>query len=146
MVRIVKLGGSVITHKSGEPRVREEALARLSREVADAGRDIVVVHGAGSFGHPLAREANLAFGLLDEKAPAAAARVHADVRRLNLAVLEALRVAGHSPMTFSPFGLYACSDGTPGGWNFVPLHRALTLGFTPVTHGDVVMDTSRGVT
>jgi isopentenyl phosphate kinase len=146
VVRIVKLGGSVITDKGGAMKVRADVLARLAREIADAGRDIVVVHGAGSFGHPLAREQNLAFGLLDDKAPRAASQVHADVRRLNLAVLDALRDAGMNPVTFSPWGLYACSDGTSGGWNFVPFHRTLGMGFTPVTHGDVVLDTSRSIT
>lgn len=146
MVQLVKLGGSVLTDKRGEPAVRTDDLARLAKEIAGVDDEIVVVHGAGSFGHPLAKEFRLKHGLRREGAVEAMAEVHADVRRLDLAVLDALREAGLPAVSFAPWGLYACADGRPGGWNFVPFHRALGMGLVPVTHGDVVLDTTRGVT
>lgn len=50
---VVKLGGSVVTDKrADEPRVNHEVVSRLARELADAApRPLVLVHGAGSFGH-----------------------------------------------------------------------------------------------
>lgn len=147
MVQLIKLGGSVLTDKAASaPTLRKDVLARLARELAGADEELVIVHGAGSFGHPLAKAAGLKHGLSADGAVAALAQVHADVRRLNVAVLDALRGEGLAPTTFSPFALFTCSDGRPGGWNFVPMHRALSMGLTPVTHGDVVFDTNRGTT
>jgi len=146
VVQLIKLGGSVLTDKDGPASVRNDVLDRLAREIATSPEPVVVVHGAGSFGHPLARQAKLAAGLVGPKSAQAAATVHASVRRLNLQVLDALRRAGLSPVTFSPLGSFLCSDGLPGHWNLIPLHRGIELGLTPVTHGDLVLDTARGLT
>lgn len=144
MVQIVKLGGSVLTHPD-RPEVREDALERLAGELADVDDDVVVVHGAGSFGHPGAAEHGLDQGLGGAEAAAGLAEVHASVRELNLAVLESLRGADLAPVTFSPFGWLSCNDGRPGGWNLIPIHRGLEQGLVPVSHGDVVLDTTRGI-
>jgi isopentenyl phosphate kinase len=62
---VVKLGGSVVTDKRAEePRVRREVVSRLAREIADAApRPLVLVHGAGSFGHQIVRRTRLHEGL-----------------------------------------------------------------------------------
>lgn len=143
MTQIVKLGGSVVTDDQGN--VREDVLERLAREAATAGEDLVVVHGAGSMGHPLVVEHGLEDGIADGAAREALATVHAQVRELNLAVLDALQEAGLPAVVTSPFGTLAGNDGRPGGWNLVPVHRMLGQGLVPVTHGDLVLDTTRGI-
>ncbi|MED5499114.1 MAG: hypothetical protein VX845_05490, partial [Candidatus Thermoplasmatota archaeon] len=53
-VVVVKLGGGLITEKASMTTVHEERLNRLAREIAAAARQgvrVLVVHGAGSFGH-----------------------------------------------------------------------------------------------
>lgn len=62
---VVKLGGSVITDKDDDtPRVRAEVLQRLARELAQTRpRRLVLVHGAGSFGHRIAQRTGLHQGL-----------------------------------------------------------------------------------
>lgn len=144
VVQIVKFGGSVVTDKHGSPEVRHEVLDRLAEECAGHGDELVLVHGAGSFGHPLAKAHELADGA--EGSPEALSQVHANVRELNLAVLEAIRDHAGPCISLSPFGLWSCNDGQPGGFNLVPVHRARQLGQVPVTYGDVVLDTQRGVT
>lgn len=55
---IIKLGGSIVTHKqSGHPVLRLDVVRRLARELAKLRRSgkidhCVLLHGAGSFGHP----------------------------------------------------------------------------------------------
>lgn len=142
MTQIVKLGGSTITDDEGT--VRTDAVERLAREAATAD-ELVLVHGAGSMGHPLTVEHGLDDGIADEDAREALATVHANVRELNLAVLDALRQAGRPAVVTSPFGTLASNDGRPGGWNLVPVHRMLGHDLVPVTHGDLVLDTTRGV-
>ena len=58
---IVKLGGSVITRKNEVERARPKILTRLAEELAaDPTVPLVVLHGAGSFGHPGAKRWGLA--------------------------------------------------------------------------------------
>lgn len=145
MTQIVKLGGSVITRPGSPPEVDQETLARLAREV-EGTEDLVIVHGAGSFGHPLAHEHDLAHGVDGDDQRDAMATVHAHLRRLNLAVLKALQDAGAPATTLSPFGMLGTNDAQPGSWNLVPVHRVLEQELVPVLHGDLVLDTMRGVT
>ena len=51
---ILKLGGSVITRKdSSIPKLDSSNLTRIAREISDSSyHKLIVVHGAGSFGHP----------------------------------------------------------------------------------------------
>ena len=63
---VVKLGGGLITTKEGAMAVRQAVLDRCAAEVLRAQRDtgcgMVIVHGAGSFGHHKAKVWRLAEG------------------------------------------------------------------------------------
>ncbi|HVL48409.1 MAG TPA: isopentenyl phosphate kinase [Candidatus Thermoplasmatota archaeon] len=138
MTVVVKLGGSILTDKSRYRTLRADVLARLAGELAEARFSGAVVHGAGSFGHVLAREHRLSEGGGREKA-APFARVHADVRALDLAVLEALIAAGLAPVAIPPFAL---PDDEAA--RVRPFVEAVARGLVPVTHGDAVLDPARG--
>ena len=59
---LLKLGGSVITDKTQPFTARTDVIERLAREIKNAlderGDDLqlIIGHGAGSFGHPLAEK------------------------------------------------------------------------------------------
>ena len=148
-VVIVKLGGSVITRKREVERVRPKVLARLAREVAGV-RDckVVLLHGAGSFGHPGARRFGLARAPDDGTAGAERARgaaiVAAEVRRLHLSVLRELVQAGASPVSV-PMATHARNRaGELVHLDPAPVASALAGGFLPVSFGDVVPDETWG--
>ncbi|HNX48306.1 MAG TPA: kinase, partial [Methanomassiliicoccales archaeon] len=63
---LVKLGGSVITDKGRYRTFDPETTDRLAEEIARTGQDVMVVHGAGSFGHMLAKEHRLHLGLTED--------------------------------------------------------------------------------
>jgi isopentenyl phosphate kinase len=142
---VVKLGGSVITRKREVERARPKVLARLAEEIAGVpDRRIVVLHGAGSFGHPGAKR----FGLARAPAPGetpehrarGAAIVAAEVRRLHLMVLRALVDAGASPASV-PVATHARNRaGELASFDPAPFSEALAGGRTPVSFGDVVPD------
>src|SRR2546426_12448298 len=56
---LVKLGGSVLTDKTRLRTARRAAIRRLASELAAVRQSLVVVHGAGSFGHILAHRHTL---------------------------------------------------------------------------------------
>jgi isopentenyl phosphate kinase len=148
-VVIVKLGGSVITRKREVERVRPKVLARLAREVAQVrDRRLVVLHGAGSFGHPGAERFGLARppekGVSAAERARGAAIVAAEVRRLHLAVLRELVHAGASPASV-PMATHARNRaGELVHLDPSPVRSALEGGFVPVSFGDVVPDEAWG--
>ena len=91
---LIKLGGSVITDKYAYRSFDAETVARLCREIAESDQGTVVVHGAGSFGHILAKRYALNSGLVDFGQVPAVAQVQYDVRELNSRIVRALMDVG----------------------------------------------------
>jgi isopentenyl phosphate kinase len=146
---VVKLGGSVITRKREVERARPKVIARLAHEVATVSdRRIVLLHGAGSFGHPGAQKFGLARAPTASQSPAARSRgaaiVAAEVRRLHLLVLRALVRAGVSA-TSVPIATHARNRaGRLVAFDPAPFEEALGRGLVPVSFGDVVPDEAWG--
>jgi isopentenyl phosphate kinase len=142
---VVKLGGSVITRKREVERIRAKVLDRLCRELAapGAGR-LIVLHGAGSFGHPGARRFGLArapeSGVPRERRARGAAIVASEVRRLHTQVLRALVHSGISAISV-PIATHARNRaGRLATFDPQPFLDALQRGTVPVSFGDVVPD------
>ena len=140
----MKLGGSVLTDKSSYRTARVENVRRLAREVASSPAPAVVVHGAGSFGHVLAKRHDLARGddgSADRRR--AFARVLADVRHLQLLVVDALHDAGLAPLPLSTYDLGRLIDGKLAHYPSFSVGRLLQMGWTPVIPGDGAPDAVR---
>ncbi len=141
---LVKLGGSVLTDKARLRMPRKAAIRRLTQELAGLGDDVLVVHGAGSFGHVLARR----YGLNGPATPAkarGAAIVQRDVRALDDLVVRGLLKAGLAPVVLPPSAVLTLDDGRLASFDVAPFRDYVRQGFTPVTFGDVVRDRARGV-
>ncbi len=145
-IKIVKLGCSVITDKAAEaPTVRGADLARLAGEVVGAGGETIVLHGAGSYGHPGARKYKLREGLMSPDAVKGAAEVRASVARLSALVVEALRDKGAAPWPLPPSSVATMREGELKKLDWEIFDAALGRKLTPVSHGDVVLDDTLGV-
>ena len=141
---VLKLGGSVITDKSGGCTIDHARLREIA-EVLAAHREIelVLVHGAGSCGHPEARRYRVDEGLGRDNLPGVY-HTHAAVSRLNAAVVEALREAGIEAIGIHPLCLALAEDGRLVSFETRQIAGMTDHGIVPVLHGDVVMDTRRG--
>ena len=141
---LVKLGGSVLTDKARLRTPRKAAITRLTRELAGLGDDLLVVHGAGSFGHVLARRYKLNGPAPTGKAKGAAI-VQRDVRSLDALVVDGLLRAGLAPVVLPASAVLGLEDGRVASFDVAPFRDYVRQGFTPVTFGDVVRDRARGI-
>src|SRR5438552_6816144 len=132
---LVKLGGSLLTDKSAYRAARPEVISRLARECA--GHEVVLVHGAGSFGHVLAKEHRIADG---KGAPMAVARVRADVRDLQQMLVHALHEAGAPAVACATSDLARMIHGELASFDGGPVRQALAVKLMPVLGGDAVLD------
>jgi isopentenyl phosphate kinase len=61
---IIKIGGSVITNKkSGKPKINSRNLRAVAAQLADFKDPYILIHGAGSYGHPLAQRSGIDKGI-----------------------------------------------------------------------------------
>ncbi len=141
---LVKLGGSVLTDKARLRTARPATIRRLAGELASSAQPLLVVHGAGSFGHILARKHRLDEGGSTPARRAAAARVQADVKALDALVVAALLDAGLAAVPIAPSAVLSLEDGRVSSMDLTSFLEFSFLGFTPVTFGDVVRDVTRG--
>jgi len=141
---LIKLGGSVITDKTQYRTFNREVVRRLCEEIRDSGVSAVIVHGAGSFGHVIAKEFSLQNGFKESKQVPGVARVQYDVRELNLMVIDELLNAGVPAMSVPPGSCFMMDNGKLILNDPEVLLSASRLGIMPVMFGDVVFDRSKG--
>lgn len=146
---VVKLGGSVITRKREVEKLRAKVLARLAAELAAIpDRRLIVLHGAGGFGHRSAARFGLnrmpASGAGPRERTRGAAIVSAEVRRLHLAVLRALVEAGAAPWSVPIAPHVVQREGRVERIDLAPFSSTLARGQVPVSFGDVVPDSAWG--
>src|SRR2546428_5298792 len=142
---LVKLGGSVLTDKARLRTARRAAIRRLASELAAVRQSLLVVHGAGSYGHILARRHQLNQGGISVAKRIAASRVQQDVKELDGLVVNALLNVGIAAIPIAPSAVLSLNDGTVATAGLTPFRGSASLGFTPVTLGDVVRDLHRGL-
>lgn len=147
----LKLGGSLITDKTGFEQIRSDVLERVAQEIASAREadpllKIVLGHGSGSFGHTHASEHGTRNGVDSAAGWRGFVTVSDSALRLNRIVVQALLKAGISAMSISPSASAVVQDGEVKSMALDSLTAALKAGVMPVIHGDVAFDQARGGT
>jgi len=143
---ILKLGGSLITEKGGRFSARRNVLGRLAGEIKESGiKDIVIVHGGGSFGHPIAAEYGLGEGLENKEQVKGVALTKIAMSTLDQMVLNTLTMAEVPAVAVPPSAFVLCKKGRISRLDPEVVKGFLEIGMVPVLFGDVVLDSARGV-
>ncbi|MCX6665261.1 MAG: isopentenyl phosphate kinase [Euryarchaeota archaeon] len=137
---IVKLGGSVITDKSKRYCFHVKTMTRLAYEIKKADIPLALVHGAGSYGHILAKEYQLNDGYNNKDQLKGFALTQAKVQELNSLVLSTLQEKKISAISLPPHAFLRLDDHRIDEINYSIIDNYLKKGFTPVTFGDVALD------
>jgi isopentenyl phosphate kinase len=141
---IVKLGGSVITDKSKQEYFRQNIMDNLSEKIKKADKEIILVHGAGSFGHILAKKYKLNDGYKSDKQIEGFSVTHASVQKLNTLVLSSLHNNKVPAISIAPHSILKLDNHNLKEINHKIFKEYLNKSFTPVTFGDVVLDKKLG--
>lgn len=142
---VLKLGGSVITVKERPFTPNNKSIVRLAREIRQADtRNLIIVHGGGSFGHPLAKQYALKEGYKSPSQIMGFSRTHQAMVTLNKIVVDALIDHGISAVSIQPSSCLITKHGRIHVIEKRPLKRLMKTGFVPVLYGDVVIDMDLG--
>jgi len=141
---LIKLGGSVITEKSTTAAFRSLIMDDLSAQIARSGKDVLLVHGAGSFGHVLAKEYELIHGFSFNKQRYGFAATQAMVQTLNGYVLSSLHNHHLPAVSLPPHAMLWLKNQEIETIAMNFFKEYVKQGFMPVTYGDVVLDDGIG--
>lgn len=143
-VILLKLGGSIITDKGSNCTPRHDQIEQIVSWISVRWPlPLMLVHGAGSCGHPEAHRYGLASGLRDGSSIGIPV-THEAVSRLNDAVVQALRRNGIPAIGVHPLQGMVADNGRLVQPEVRHIMEMVRNGLLPVLHGDVVMDLSRG--
>jgi isopentenyl phosphate kinase len=109
---------------------------RVAQEIATNPDDVVLVHGAGSFGHIPAKK----YGLPQEFNREGLRVTHSSVAKLCEMIIEALGCAGVDSLPVHPLSCLRLKEGRIDSFFMEPIKEMLKEGIMPVLHGDVAMD------
>jgi isopentenyl phosphate kinase len=142
---VLKLGGSVITDKEKPLTPDLKAIERLADEISRAKvSSLILVHGGGSFGHPVAELYNIAGGYADQSQILGFSQTHLAMTLLNSWVMEALIRHNIPAVEVHPSSCAVTKAGRIINMELEPLKKMLKIGFVPVLYGDAVLDSKKG--
>lgn len=141
---LIKLGGSVITDKTQYRTFNKERVARLCSEIKESGHKVLIVHGAGSFGHVLSKRHAIQDGYVSDEQIPVVAEVQYDVRDLSGMVVKELLDAGIPAVSVPPGSCFVMDDGELVSDDTEVIERLMNTGIIPVLFGDVLMDRVKG--
>lgn len=142
---IIKLGGSVITYKGNTaPRARIKVIHRLAKEIKSIFNSkeyrLILVHGGGSFAHPLAKKYNLSKGMKTQDQKLGFSLTTQKMIDLNSIIVSSLLKNGVPAVGLPPRAFITQSSG-----ELIPFDHSLIKSFSeqnivPVIFGDAVLD------
>lgn len=144
---VLKIGGSVITNKNGELAAKTQDIDRLAGEIQKAGvENLIVVHGGGSFGHPLAEKYKIKEGYKEELQKIGFSETHHVMTVLDGLLMDALVWHNVPAVSITPSSCIMTKNGRIERFEGDAVGGLLKIGLTPVLYGDVVLDTEIGFT
>lgn len=145
MMQVLKLGGSVITVKDEPMTADLENITRLSEEVkATWPQHLVIVHGGGAFGHPMAKKYGIMEGYTSPRQVVGFARTHQAMVALNSIIVDSLLDVGLPAISVAPSSFIVTDEGRIESVDFGVIGRLVVKGILPVLYGDAVMDRRKG--
>lgn len=149
---ILKLGGSIITDKrAGKPVIRTSHVKRLAREIARVRLNrnsisrtpLILLYGAGSFGHPLAHRYRLSERALSIGALTGAAKTISAMRKLGTALAEIFLEEGVPVIPLQTSSFVRGRSGKLVIANYSLIEDILSNGGIPMFGGDVIITDRR---
>lgn len=144
-MQVLKLGGSVITAKEEPMTADHENIRRLCEEIKNAWpMPLIMVHGGGSFGHPVAEKYGIARGFTSERQVSGFARTHQAMVALNTIIVDALLELGVPALSVAPSSFIITRDARIDSVDLEVVGRLVVRGILPVLYGDSVLDRTAG--
>eukprot|EP01084_Bolivina_argentea_P315025 545710_1 len=148
---IVKMGGAFITNKTKLHTLNENNIDIAAKHILDAYKSnyiMILVHGAGSYGHFEAKKYKLMNGLYKSDSIKGMVLCRKTVNILHQFLVNKLIEYELPIISVSPNNIIQSNDGIISRKQFKPfiahINRIIKYGMIPLIHGDIIFDNKRG--
>jgi isopentenyl phosphate kinase len=137
---ILKIGGSIITDKfSKKPKVKTRNLKRISKEISSAYRkkkfSLILLHGAGSYGHRIVKETGINKGIRTFEQLKAFAETQRLQNELNSIITKYLIDVGLPAIPCQPSSFVVMDSGRIVEMSISAILGLLKVKMIPVLYG-----------
>ncbi len=139
---LLKLGGSLITDKKIPFSFNDDIIKAAVHQIIQSGKRIILIHGGGSFGHPIAKIYKLNEGRDEsiENQILGITETHAAMEDLNSKIINVFMEKRYPAMAIQPSSIFTKTGDKVTLHTTDTIERALDLGIMPVLYGDVLLD------
>ncbi|GAG06400.1 unnamed protein product, partial [marine sediment metagenome] len=127
-----------------ELKAREDAIRKIVKEIKKAKQErdfrLILVHGAGPFGHGNVKEYDIDNGVFTERQKEGLAKTVKDCSFLNSLVVRELNQAGLEAIGMNPNGLIVQEQKKIVEFDTKGVEKTLSEGRIPVLYGQMVPD------
>jgi len=143
---VIKLGGSALTDKTRIYTPRKAVIRRAAKQIAFLARkfSIVLVHGAGSYGHIPAKRWDLASGFKSRSQLRGLSVTKSKLLEWEAIIGDAFLKQGVPLMPLSTSDFAVTDNGRIHSADIRPVRKWLSIGCVPSLGGDLVTDIKRG--
>ena len=139
---LLKLGGSLLTDKNNPFSIREDIVKSSIHQIIKANVKIILIHGGGSFGHPLAKQYSISNGL-DTSIPnqiLGVAKTHHSMNKFNTYLINQFLEKKYPVLSIQPSSIFIKDFEGTSIKSVDIIETALDLGIMPILYGDIILD------
>lgn len=146
---IIKVGGSLITDRESEtPLAKPEIMREVAHEIYplfERGHSLVLIHGAGSYGHPIVHKHDLHKGLNREDQKIILGEVQLLQYELNVLFTRILMERGFPCFSIQASSSAILKNRELQSMDFQVVQALVEKGIIPVLYGVPAYDSAQGV-
>ncbi|MFW9821752.1 MAG: isopentenyl phosphate kinase [Candidatus Thorarchaeota archaeon] len=141
---LLKLGGSLLTDKDKPKSIRKNIVESAVQQIIDANKKIVLIHGGGSFGHPLAKEFSISTGinLNIPKQILGLTKTHQSMNSFNSYLIDKFLEYEFPVLSIQASSIFIKDTQGISMSSIDIIETSLDLNIMPILYGDIILDKS----
>lgn len=143
-VILLKLGGGLLTDKNEPFSKRLGVIKSAVEQIINANVKIILIHGGGSYGHPLAKKYNVSTGI-DKAIPnqlLGVAQTHHSMINFNSYLVDQFLESQFPVLSIQSSAIFINKANEVFLESIDVIETALNLNIIPILYGDIILDNS----
>ncbi len=139
---LLKLGGSLLTDKNKPFSIREDVVRSVIQQIIDANKKIILIHGGGSFGHPLAKKYNISKGIDSSISNQilGLTETHQSMNKFNSRIINLFLEQKYPALSIQASSIFIKDSQIISTYSIDIIETALDLNILPILYGDIILD------
>jgi isopentenyl-diphosphate delta-isomerase len=139
---LLKLGGGLLTDKNKPFSIREDVVRSVVQQIIDANKKIILIHGGGSFGHPLAKKYNISTGIDSSITDQilGLSETHHSMNKFNSYIINLFLEQKYPALSVQASSIFIRDSQIITTYSIDIIETALDLDILPILYGDIILD------